>query len=134
MAKKQQNSGGVVFELGEDEHDEASKEPVTMSVTETETEKAVVEAKPAIRPSEASRLAKEAGYTDVHKFLKDEGYPAPKRKIRVVPANADKASRFPAIEVEAFDESDALRQFVAHYKFGKEDVHKITLHATVIEE
>ena len=133
MAKKQ-STGGVTFELGEDEHDDLTESQIKSVVADAENEKAEVVAKPVIRPSEADKLAKAAGYTDTHKFLRDEGYPAPKKLIRVVPANAGKAEKFPAIEVEAFDESDALRQFVAHYKSGREDVHKITLHATVIEE
>ena len=143
MAK--QRSGGVTLEAGPEEHDPALDDlPVINQGVETQkdfdSDRAVVQTKPVLRPSKAAELAKKAGFVnelgaiDVHRWLKSEGYPAPKRLIRVVPAVAAMAAKWPALEFEAFDESDACRQFFDHYKIKNGSRHVATLHATILEE
>lgn len=139
-----QRSGGVTLEAGPDEHDPAIDDlPVIgkkSSEQEPTEERVSVQTRPVLRPSKALELATKAdfrddqGQIDVHRWLKSEGYPAPKRLVRVVPAVAAMAAKWPAMEFEAYDESDALRQFFDHYEVKAGSRHVATLHATILEE
>lgn len=137
---KKQNNGGVTVEAGKDQYDPMSELPEIGNAVATADDRAQVTVKPTLRPSKAYELAKQGnyidklGHVDVYRFLKSEGYPAPRRLIRVVPVVAAKAARYPAQEFEAVDEPDALRMFFERYNLSGDDQYKLVLTATIIEE
>lgn len=143
------SKSSVTVEAGKDQYDPMSELPEIGGGSSASTatikqvaadDRAEVKVKPVLRPSAARKLAEQHGYrdkmggVDVCRFLRSEGYPTPKRLIRVVPVVAAKAAKYPAQEFEAVDEPDALRMFFDRYKLSGDDQYKLVLHATIIEE
>jgi hypothetical protein len=98
---------------------------------------AVVVAEPPIRPSQMRARAIEATGNkdvDVHRWAKDEGLPVPLRLYRVSAAAAKYAAAYPAIEVEAADESAAVNQFHTKNRVKLEHAHAVACTVVCIEE
>lgn len=102
--------------------------PVDAGATETKI----------LRPSQVAAMMKEAGREggDVFRYLREQGLPAPTRKIRVSGAGVLKGSQttLDPREVEAVDESDAIRRYAVLSQLPASELHRFRFQTVILEE
>lgn len=91
-----------------------------------------------IRPSQLVEQMAAAGKagTDHFRFLRENGLPAPTRQIRVSGAGSLKGSaiELPPLDLEAVDESDAIRRYAVRRQVPASELHRFRFQTVILEE